>query len=65
MTLHHAIWTVGANPTPLAAAQLPSEQLLEDMIVAAPQMLSDAWMLSSAPQLNETPRKRTVSADGV
>jgi hypothetical protein len=45
MTLHHAIWTVGANPAPLAAAQLPSEQLLEDMIVAAPQMLSDAWML--------------------
>ena len=45
MTLHHAIWAVGANPLPLAVAQLPSEQLLEDMIVAAPQMLSDAWML--------------------
>jgi hypothetical protein len=45
MTLHHAIWTVGTKPAPLAAAQLPSEQLLEDTIVAAPQMLSDAWML--------------------
>ncbi|MDN3568754.1 endonuclease NucS [Paeniroseomonas aquatica] len=45
MTLHHAIWTVGTKPVALAAAQLPSEQLLEDMIVAAPQMLSDAWML--------------------
>ena len=44
MTLHHAIWTV-AKPAPLAAAQLASEQLLEDMIVAAPQMLSNSWML--------------------
>ena len=45
MTLHHAIWTVGATPAPLARATLPSEQVLEDMIVAAPQMLSDSWML--------------------
>ena len=45
MNLHHAIWTVGAAPAPLARATLPSEQVLEDMIVAAPQMLSDSWML--------------------
>jgi hypothetical protein len=45
MTLQHAIWTVGEKPTLLPAATLPSEQLLEQMIVAAPQMLSDEWML--------------------
>jgi hypothetical protein len=45
MTLNHAIWTVGPKPEPLAPAALPSEKLLEDMIVAAPGMLSDAWML--------------------
>lgn len=45
MTLHHAIWTVGDKPLPLVPATLPSEQVLEEMIVAAPQMLSDAWML--------------------
>ena len=45
MTLHHAIWTVGSNPIPFARATLSSEQVLEEMIVAAPQMLSDSWML--------------------
>ena len=45
MTLQHAIWTVGPQPIPLTPATLPSEQALEDMIVAAPQMLSDSWML--------------------
>jgi hypothetical protein len=45
MTIHHAIWTVGQKPEPLARAVLPSEKQLEDMIVAAPQILSDSWML--------------------
>lgn len=45
MTVQHAIWTVGETPTPLPAGALASEQLLEQMIVAAPQMLSDEWML--------------------
>ena len=45
MTIHHAIWTVGQKPEPLARALLPSEKQLEDMIVAAPQILSDSWML--------------------
>lgn len=45
MPIHHAIWKVGPEPAPLPAAKLPSEQLLEDMIVAAPQMLSSEWML--------------------
>jgi hypothetical protein len=45
MTIRHAIWKVGAKPEPLAVATLASEQLLEDMIVASPEILSDEWML--------------------
>jgi hypothetical protein len=45
MTVHHAIWTVGQKPEALVRAILPSEKVLEDMIVAAPQILSDSWML--------------------
>lgn len=45
MTMRHAIWKVGDKPEPLAASTLASEQQLEDMIVAAPEMLSDEWML--------------------
>ena len=40
-----ALWTVSGNPVPLPDALLPSERLLEDMIVAAPRILSDEWML--------------------
>lgn len=45
MPVRTQIWTVGTHPTPLKAAQLASEQLLEEMIVAAPALLSDDWML--------------------
>lgn len=45
MTIRHAIWKVGAQPVPLAESSLVSEQLLEEMIVAAPRLLSDEWML--------------------
>lgn len=45
MPIKHAIWKVSDTPQPLAAATLVSEQLLEDMIVAAPQILSGEWML--------------------
>jgi hypothetical protein len=40
-----ALWTVASSPEPLSEARLPSEQLLEQMIVAAPRILSDEWML--------------------
>lgn len=40
-----AIWTVSGDPSQLAEARLPSEKLLEDMIIAAPRILSDQWML--------------------
>jgi hypothetical protein len=45
MPIKHAIWKVAAQPTPLANATLLNEQQLEDMIVAAPQILSSEWML--------------------
>jgi Endonuclease NucS len=45
MPIHHAIWRVGDQPTPLANSRLASEQLLEDMIVREPGMLSSEWML--------------------
>lgn len=45
MPIRHAIWKVAAQPEPLAESALAREQLLEDMIVAAPRLLSDEWML--------------------
>jgi len=45
MPIRHAIWKVSAQPEQLMEAQLPSEQLLETMICAAPRILSDQWML--------------------
>ncbi len=40
MPIHHAIWRVGERPTPRNATRLTSEQLLEDMIVPDPRILS-------------------------
>jgi hypothetical protein len=45
MPIRTALWTVTAQPQLLVEALLPSESLLEDMIVARPQLLSDEWML--------------------
>lgn len=45
MPIHHAIWKVGNTPVPLPTAILANEQLLEEMIVAQPQILSSQWML--------------------
>ena len=45
MPIRTAIWKVAAQPEPLAESSLANEQLLEDMIVAAPGLLSDEWML--------------------
>ncbi|PYD88296.1 nuclease [Pseudomonas syringae pv. pisi] len=45
MAIRTALWKVSTQPQALAEAQLPSEKLLEDMIVAAPKVLSDEWML--------------------
>ncbi len=45
MPIRTAIWKVGAQPEPLLESTLAKEQLLEDMIVASPRLLSDEWML--------------------
>lgn len=45
MGIRQAVWRVAAVPVPLPDASLPSEKALEDMIVAAPSMLSEEWML--------------------
>jgi hypothetical protein len=45
MPIHHSIWRVDKSPSRLAESTLPSEQLLEDMIVASPEILSDQWMI--------------------
>lgn len=45
MPIKHAIWKVGSQPSPLSTGSLVNEQQLEDMIVAAPQILSGEWML--------------------
>lgn len=45
MPVQHAIWQVGAQPMPLPSGKLASEQLLEDMIVQDPRILSSEWML--------------------
>ena len=45
MPIRHAISKVFPQPERLVASSLLSEQLLEDMIVSTPQMLSDERML--------------------
>lgn len=45
MPIRTRIWTVDAQPAPLKSAVLASEQCLEDMIVSAPALLSEDWML--------------------
>jgi hypothetical protein len=45
MPVQHAIWQVGAAPVALPTSKLVNEQLLEDMIVQDPRILSTEWML--------------------
>jgi hypothetical protein len=45
MPVEHSIWRVGTKPEPLSKGALPTEQFLEDMIIAAPEILSDEWMI--------------------
>ena len=45
MPIKHAIWKVGEQPTPLATTSLANEQMIENMIVRDPRILSSEWML--------------------
>lgn len=51
MPMQHAIWKVGSSPLPLTVTRLPSEQLLETMIVSSPEILSPEWMLIGRQEL--------------
>lgn len=45
MAIRTQIWTVDAQPVALKSARLVSENWLESMIISAPALLSDDWML--------------------
>ena len=45
MPMQHRLWTVEDEPSQIAQAKLADERALEKMIVAAPEILSDQWML--------------------
>src|SRR5437762_3268615 len=45
MPLRHALWKIGQPPTSVNPTRLLSEQLLEDMIVCDPRILSNEWMI--------------------
>lgn len=45
MPIRMSVWKVAAKPQALSRGRLADEKLLEDMIVAAPELLSEEWML--------------------
>lgn len=45
MPIKHAIWKVGNSADRLVEGSLASEQILEEMIVSDPRILSDDWMI--------------------
>lgn len=45
MPIAYNLWTVAGAPTEVPSGRLPSEQMLEEMIVAQPRILSSEWML--------------------
>jgi len=47
------VWTVGSAPKKLYQSQLPSEQLLGEMIVNSPSILSEEWMLIGRQELTD------------
>jgi hypothetical protein len=46
MPIKHAIWKVGKPAERLSEVFLATEQILEEMIVSDPRILSDEWMAS-------------------
>ena len=50
MPVRTALWKVATEPQPLIESPLVDEKLLEDVIVAAPRILSDEWMLIGRQQ---------------
>lgn len=53
MPVKHRLWTVGEQPTQIATTTLADERALEEMIVAAPEILSDQWMLIGRQEVTD------------
>ena len=51
-----ALWTVSEQPEAIVETIFPSEKLLEDMVIAAPRILSDEWMLIGQQERTVTGR---------
>lgn len=67
MPIHTNIWAVGSPPVKLRESILSSEQLLEDMIITAPAMLSEEWMLIGRQERTDTGKRidlLAVTPDG-
>jgi hypothetical protein len=45
MPIKTALWKIDLVPLELLESTLAAEELLKDMIVAEPRMLSDEWLL--------------------
>src|SRR5690606_1598355 len=45
MPISHSVWTVSQTPEAVPQGVLPSEQMLEQMIIAESRILSAEWML--------------------
>lgn len=45
MPIGQRIWKIGSHPQRLRESSLASEKSLEEMIIAAPEILSDEWMI--------------------
>ena len=54
MPIQHALWKIGKSPSLLPSRALDNEQQLEDMIVAAPEILSGEWMLIGRQEPTDT-----------
>lgn len=54
MPIRHALWKVGTAPSQLQPCSLASEQQLEQMIVASPEILSEEWMLIGQQEQTDT-----------
>lgn len=62
MPIKHASWELGTPPTQLIATQLPSEQNSEEMIIAAPKVLSSEWLfIGRSPSTRPTANRFSPS----
>jgi hypothetical protein len=63
MPIKQVISEVGSQPSPLSKTAHLSEQQLEDMIIAEPQILSNEWMLIDRREQNGLGGRYHLRAD--